>query len=139
MSDPRELYKATILAHERAPRNEGTLEQRTHHARGSNPLCGDRVDVDVRVVDDRIQSVRFVARGCAIAKASASIMTTIVDGRTVEEAKASAARLEALLERGNDERDEALGALLGVRSFPGRTRCATLAWTTLVEAFDADT
>lgn len=134
MTDARELYKALVLEHERSPHNEGHLDDRTHHARGHNPLCGDRVDVHLIVEGDRIVAVRFESRGCAIARASASIMTTLVEGATTGEARERTAQLAALLERGNTETDEALEPLLGVRLFPGRVRCATLAWTTLVEA-----
>lgn len=136
MTDARKLYRETVLEHERAPHNEGRLDTPTHSARGSNPLCGDRVDVDLELEGGRIARARFESRGCAIAKASASIMTTIVEGRTAEEARALAARLEALLARGNVEDDVLLADLLGVRLFPSRTRCATLAWTTLVDALE---
>ncbi|MEQ8279173.1 MAG: SUF system NifU family Fe-S cluster assembly protein [Deltaproteobacteria bacterium] len=134
MTDARALYRAWVLEHEKAPRNEGRLEDPTHSARGSNPLCGDRVDVDLKVEGDSIVRVAFESRGCAIAKASASKMTTLVDGRSPHEARALAERLTTLLARGNTEDDEALADLLGVRAFPSRTRCATLAWTTLVDA-----
>ncbi len=136
MTDARKLYREKVLAHEKAPANEGRLEAPTHSARGSNPLCGDRVDVDLAVDGDRIARVAFESRGCAIAKASASMMTTIVAGKTADEARALAARLAHLLERGNAEDDALLGDLLGVRLFPSRTRCATLAWTTLVDALE---
>ncbi|MEQ9495774.1 MAG: SUF system NifU family Fe-S cluster assembly protein [Deltaproteobacteria bacterium] len=134
MTDARALYRAWVLEHEKTPHNEGRLDAPTHSARGSNPLCGDRVDVDLEVEGDGIVRIAFESRGCAIAKASASKMTTLVEGRSPEEAKALAARLSELLERGNTEDDEVLADLLGVRAFPSRTRCATLAWTTLVDA-----
>src|SRR6185436_12062680 len=100
---------------------------RTHRKRGVNPLCGDRVDVDLRLEGDRIRAIRFRARGCAIAQASASIMTELMLNKTVEEARAMVARLEALLAKDNTEHDAALDPLLGVRQFRGRAQCATLA------------
>ena len=134
MTDARALYRAWVLEHDKAPHNEGRLDVPTHSARGSNPLCGDRVDVELQVEGERIARVAFASRGCAIAKASASKMTTLIEGRSPEEARALATRLEHLLERGNTEDDERLADLLGARAFPSRTRCATLAWTTLVDA-----
>lgn len=139
MTDARELYQQLMLEHARAPRNEGELADATHRRRGANPLCGDRVDVDVRVDDGRVAAIRFRARGCAIAKASASIMTELVAGMTVEEVRALAARLEALLAKDNVETDAALEPLLGVRRFRGRAQCATLAFVTLRSALDGGT
>jgi nitrogen fixation protein NifU and related proteins len=134
VTDARELYKAQVLEHAHAPKNEGELADRTHHHRGTNPLCGDRIDVDLKLEGEHIAAIRFRARGCAIAVASGSIMTELVQGKTAAEARRLSARLEALLAPGNTESDAALDILLGVRRFRGRTQCATLAFTTLCEA-----
>lgn len=137
MTDPNDLYQAEILDHDENPRNEGRLEAPTHSARVSNPLCGDRVQVDLQVEDGVIVDIRFVGRGCAISRASASMMTELVIGRPA----ASAAELEAVLEtwlntdaRRPPEGLEALEPLGAVRAFPSRKRCATLAWASLAKA-----
>lgn len=130
------LYHEVILAHDRAPRNEGTLEAATHRARVSNPLCGDRVQIDLRVKEERITEARFVGRGCAIARASASLLTTLTQGCPTDRAATYRARLEAWL-GGRGDLPEALSALLvfdGVRAFPSRARCASLAWEALEQA-----
>ncbi len=136
MSDSlRALYKQAVLEHSKRPRNHGPLSPRTHEARGVNPLCGDRITIQLRVAEasGRVAAVMFTARGCAIAKASGSILTELVAGLTLAEARALARRFEALargeLEPG--EGDESLAPLLGVRASPSRLRCATLAWETL--------
>jgi len=134
--DLRDLYQEIILDHSRNPRNSGELEDATGTAQGNNPLCGDRVSVSIRLDGDRITDARFVARGCAISVASASMMTEMLKGKTVAEAQAAFDSFRARLEdkdtspAGNDDADE-LGALMGVRDFPTRIKCATLPWHTL--------
>lgn len=133
--DPSDLYRAQIVEHSKHPRHEGPLDGATHEAKGINPLCGDRVTVRLRVDGGTIVEAAFEARGCAIAKASASILTEAVTGLEVGTAEARAARLQALVDGAEaDEGDAALAPLAGVRQFPSRKRCATLAWTTLQEA-----
>ncbi len=136
MSDSlRALYKQAVLEHSKRPRNHGPLSPCTHEGKGVNPLCGDRITLQLRVDADsgRVQAAAFTARGCAIAKASGSILTELVAGLSLAEAQALARRFEALaqgeLEAGPG--DEALAPLLGVRASPSRLRCATLAWETL--------
>ncbi|MCB9751436.1 MAG: SUF system NifU family Fe-S cluster assembly protein [Myxococcales bacterium] len=131
-----QLYKAAVLEHSKRPRNHGPLAPCSHEARGINPLCGDRITIQLRVEDDRVRAAGFTARGCAIARASGSILTEVIAGRAVDEARQLAARLDALL-RGDappGAGDEPLAPLLGVRAFPARLRCATLAWETLLDA-----
>ena len=132
--DLRDLYQEIILDHSRSPRNSGRLEQPSGEARGNNPLCGDRITVQVRLEDERVADVRFEARGCAISVASASMMTELVKGKDMAEAKAI---FEDFIARvtGSDEDDgpSELSALMGVRKFPARVKCATLPW----HAFDA--
>lgn len=138
-ADAKALYQQRVMAHYKAPHNEGTLDPRTHEAKGDNPLCGDRVTVHLDLRDGRIEAIAFQVRGCAIAKASASMMTTVVKGRSADEARRLSARLrESLLPDSPPlPDDDPLAAFAGVRLFPTRTRCATLAWETLENALDS--
>ncbi len=136
--DAKTLYQQQVLEHAKTPRNEGDLEPHTHAAKGVNPLCGDRVSVSVMVEDGRISDIRFRSRSCAITKASASMMTTIVRGKTVDDARALAKRLATVVSTGDatPEPDDPLSPFAGIRHFPTRTRCATLPWDTLDDALD---
>jgi len=134
-----DLYQEIILEHSRHPRNSGKPEGADREARGNNPLCGDRVTVYLSVGDGRIDDVGFDARGCAISIASASMMSEMLKGKTVEEAKALFERFHALVTgaaRGDDAADglDELSALAGVRQFPTRIKCATLAWHAMIAA-----
>lgn len=138
MSDLRDLYQELILDHQRRPRNFKKLEHPTAHARGMNPLCGDQLIVYLALEADRIKEVTFEGTGCAISKASASLMTEKLKGKTVAEAEALFGTFHTLLTDENAQLDEtteeALGKLAvfsGVREFPARVKCATLAWHTL--------
>jgi len=134
MSDLSELYQEVILDHNRSPRNFRRLEGASHHAEGYNPLCGDRVTVFVRIEGDRIADVTFEGSGCAISKASASLMTDRIKGTTVAEARSLFDRFHKMVTTPSDEPVEELGklsALAGVREFPVRVKCASLAWHTL--------
>jgi nitrogen fixation protein NifU and related proteins len=140
--DLRDLYQDTILDHSRHPRNFGRLEPCDHRADGNNPLCGDRVTVFMRIEGGRIADLSFEARGCAISLASASMMTELVKGRTVAEAQAIFERFREIVTRKGpvdaDELDrlDGLAALVGVRQFPMRVKCATLPWHTMVAAVE---
>lgn len=141
MSDLRDLYQTTILDHNRRPRNFRRIEGPARHADGYNPLCGDKVSVEVKIRDDRVEDVAFQGAGCAISTASASLMTEAVKGRTLAEAEDLFHRFHELLTGGpHDEPDaEKLGKLAvfsGVREFPVRVKCATLAWHTLRAALE---
>ena len=143
MIDLRALYQDVILDHSKNPRNAGTLEPHSHAARGNNPLCGDKIEVFVDLDDDeRIRDLRFEAKGCAISVASASMMTELVKGETVADAKAVFERFREIVTRkGEVAEDEIealdkLAALIGVREFPMRVKCATLPWHTLAAALD---
>jgi nitrogen fixation protein NifU and related proteins len=134
--DLSELYQDMILHHSRSPRNKGVLDDPTGHAEGHNPLCGDRVDIYVHVADGLISDVRFEGEGCAISTASASLMTESVKGKTVEEAEQIFRKFHRMVteEGGAEELGEdfeKLEVLAGVREFPVRVKCATLAWHTL--------
>lgn len=130
--DSATLYPAAILQHSRAPKNQGPLDDATHEARLDNPLCGDRVAVQLRIEGTLIQEARFTGKGCAISLASASMLTEAVSGLAVEEATELAARLLTLASGREDVSDLGpLEPLRGVRAFPGRRRCATLPWEAL--------
>ncbi|MDX1606997.1 MAG: SUF system NifU family Fe-S cluster assembly protein [Candidatus Competibacterales bacterium] len=126
----RELYQEVILDHNKQPRNYRVLEPATHQADGHNPLCGDRVRVFLRVEDGVIQDIAFQGQGCAISTASASLMTTALKGKRLEEAEALFGRFHDMV-TGNSEMPADMGklaVLTGVRDFPSRVKCATLAW-----------
>jgi nitrogen fixation NifU-like protein len=139
--DLRELYQDIILDHGRHPRNFHAMEHPTHFAHGHNPLCGDRVTVYLQLEGDRVKDVSFEGRGCAISTASSSLMTEILKGKTLDEAKALFATFHAKVTGGEppetpeeleDDLDR-LEPLTGVKTFPARVKCATLAW----HAFEA--
>jgi nitrogen fixation protein NifU and related proteins len=140
--DLRQLYQEVILDHYKRPRNFGPLPGADHSAEGYNPLCGDQVKVSVRLEGDRVADLHFEGAGCAISTASASMMTEAVKGMTVEEAEALFRRFRDLVSgQGTGPRDasgdEDLGkleALVGVRDYPVRIKCATLAWHALRSA-----
>jgi nitrogen fixation NifU-like protein len=138
MSELTDLYQEVVLDHGKRPRNFGPLEGQTHHAEGLNPLCGDHLVVHARVDGDRVQEVRFEGSGCAISKASASVMTGVVKGKTPAEIDALFDRFHRLVTEGaHDEDEAALGKLAvfgGVHEYPTRVKCASLAWHTLRQA-----
>ena len=139
MSDLSDLYQEVILDHNRRPRNFHRLDGASHHAEGYNPLCGDRVTVFVQVEENRIADVAFQGSGCAISKASASLMTDRVKGCTVGEARELFDRFQRMVTTPSDRAVEDLGklsVLAGVREFPVRVKCASLAWHTLKAALD---
>ncbi len=133
MDELQELYQQIILEHYRNPRNYGEVPDATHQAEGYNPLCGDRLEVSLRVEDGRIAEIRFRGSGCAISQASASVMTSVLTGKTVQEAEQLFERFHRLVTEGNapEPVPEVLAAFAGVREFPSRVKCATLAWHTL--------
>jgi nitrogen fixation NifU-like protein len=135
MADVRELYQQVIIDHDRKPRNFGALAHPSQRADGHNPLCGDRVTVEVEVADGVIREVAFQGTGCAISRASASLMTAAVKGKPVAEAEATFARFRSLVMGAPEGSAQgALGKLevfAGVREFPSRIKCATLPWHTL--------
>jgi nitrogen fixation protein NifU and related proteins len=139
MPDLNDLYQEVILDHNRRPRNYRRLENATHEAEGYNPLCGDRVKVFVAVDGGRISEVTFEGAGCAISKASASLMTDRLKGCTVEEARELFGRFQRMVTTSPEQEVEDLGklcVLAGVREFRVRVKCASLAWHTLKAALD---
>lgn len=142
MFDLRELYQEVILDHSRHPRNFGPPAEANRKAEGYNPLCGDRVTVYLALKDGVVQDAAFDGVGCAISVASASLMTEAVKGKTKAEARALFDRFHELVTAGGvsaqelgDELDK-LSVLAGVRHFPIRVKCATLAWHTLWAAIE---
>jgi nitrogen fixation NifU-like protein len=142
MSDTRQLYQEVILDHNRKPRNWGRLADATHEAEGLNPLCGDRLELDVKVANDMVESIAFEGESCAICKASASMMTTVVKGKPRSDAEQLIREFRDMA-TGNLDTAKAphhLGRLTvfaGVRDLPTRVKCAILPWHTLHAAFNS--
>lgn len=136
MTDASELYQAQIIDHDENPRNEGRLEAPTHSAKVSNPLCGDRVQVDLEIDDGVIKKVSFKGRGCALSRASASMMTEILLGRRVDEVPGLSGEVSNWLatDEGPPGELSDLEPLGAVRAFPSRIKCVTLAWEALEKA-----
>jgi len=148
LDDLRELYQEVILDHGKNPRNFRDVEDATCHAHGNNPLCGDQLVVFLKIgADDVIEDVSFVGKGCAISVASASMMTELVKGKTVSETEHLFERFHAMCTGDDDQPDDAavdkddiekLSVLSGVRAFPVRVKCATLAWHTMNAAIHGE-
>jgi nitrogen fixation protein NifU and related proteins len=145
--DLRELYQEVILDHGKNPRNFRDVEDATSQAHGSNPLCGDQLVVYLKLGDkDVIEDVSFVGKGCAISMASASMMTELVLGKTVDEAEYMFDHVHHMCTGDGEEGDpsklgedaDRIGVLSGVREFPVRVKCATLAWHTLKAAMEGE-
>ena len=133
MDDLRELYQETILDHNQNPQNFGRLESYTHSGDGYNPLCGDKLFLTLKVQDSKVKDICFDGSGCAISKASASIMTTLVKGKTVSETEALFDSFHELVTTGKAKQLNIgkLAVMAGVYKYPVRVKCATLAWHTL--------
>jgi len=136
MNELFDLYQDIILDHNKRPRNFRAMDGATHAAEGHNPLCGDEVTVFVKLNGDKIEDVSFQGQGCAISRASASLMTGEVKGKTLREARGEFERVKAMLTGDNDEPVDLLefgnmASLSGVRRFPARIKCATLPWHAL--------
>ena len=148
MSDLRDLYQELILEHSKAPRNFRRLPEASSQAEGFNPLCGDHFTVYLEMDGDTIRDISFQGTGCAISKASASMMTQTLKGKTRAEAEEffrrfhqlvtseQAASEEAAKRNGNGEQLGKLAVFAGVRDYPVRVKCATLAWHTLHAALE---
>jgi len=137
MSATDDMYQSVIIDHDRSPRNFRHIEAPSHHAEGHNPLCGDNVQVELQVGEDgRITDIAFQGSGCAISRASASLMTATLKGKTTAEAQELFDGFHALLTGGKVDA-ASLGKLVvfkGVGEFPMRVKCATLAWHAMKEA-----
>ena len=139
-SDLQDLYQEVILDHNKRPHNFRAIED-AQKAEGYNPLCGDRVTIYLRVENGRVADASFQGSGCAISKASASLMTDSIKGKTLDEVNELFERFQAMITRDPDAPVEELGklsVLAGVRLFPMRVKCASLPWHTLRSAAAAD-
>ncbi len=137
----RDLYRELILDHSRKPRHFGRLTDATHTADGINPLCGDKLRLYLKIGDGRIESSSFEGTGCAISVASASLMTDAIEGLAVESAESYFASVTDRLTGGTSSLDgklDKLAALDGVRDYPSRVKCVTLAWHALHAALTDD-
>jgi nitrogen fixation NifU-like protein len=141
MATTNQMYQTLIIEHDRSPRNYKRLDAPTHHAEGRNPLCGDEVSLDLQLdAEGRIVDVGFEGHGCAVSKASSSMMTTAIKGKTVPEALALFDQFHAMLTGQPGDRD-ALGKLVafeGLAVYPMRVKCATMAWHVLKEALSPE-
>ena len=139
MSDVNELYQEVILDHNRRPHNFRVIDTPTATQEGYNPLCGDRLTLYLTVQDGVIRDAAFQGSGCAISKASASLMTDAVKGQSVADARDMVTRFQRMVTTPPDQQVENMGklsVLAGVREFPVRVKCASLCWHTLKAALD---
>ena len=139
MTELRDLYQEVILDHNKSPHNYREMADASRIALGHNPLCGDKMKLYVRIDGDRIADVAFQGSGCAISKASASIMTDAIMGKSLAEAETLYGKFHDLLTGPPDVKADGAGlgklaVFSGVREFPARVKCATLAWHTLQSA-----
>jgi len=143
MTELSELYQQVILDHNKKPRNFHKLETANHTAEGYNPLCGDQLSVYLRLEDNQVKDISFEGSGCAISKASASMMTQAVKGKTKQEVEVLFNEFHRMVRDELDEESEPnhLGNLKifsGVREFPVRVKCATLSWHTMHAALEGE-
>ena len=142
MSDVNDLYQEVILDHNRRPHNFRVIDGATARQEGYNPLCGDRLTLYLTVEGDVIKDAAFQGQGCAISKASASLMTDAIKGKTVAEARDLFEHFHAMITSDTDTQQEDMGklsVLAGVREFPTRIKCASLAWHTMKAAVAHET
>ena len=141
MADYKALYQEVILDHNKKPRNYGTLEHPSHHAEGHNPLCGDHLSVALNLDGDTVDQIAFHGESCAICKASASMMTAAVKGKTREQAQALTQEFLDMttgkLDLSQPNQIGRLAVFAGVRDLPTRVKCAILPWHTLQAAFNS--
>ena len=142
MSDLRELYQEVILDHNKRPRNFRAIGPPSQKAEGFNPLCGDKITVYLRMAGNVIEDVSFEGSGCAISKASASLMTDAIKGRTLQDAEGFFGEFHRMVTSPADDpvelgRLDKLAVFAGVREYPVRVKCASLAWHTLRAALEA--
>ena len=143
MNDLQDLYQDIIMDHNRRPRNFGPVEQPTHKKEGYNPLCGDQIELELKIVDGIVVDVGFTGVGCAISKSSASMMTEEIKGKTLEVVTSMFEQFRRMITV-NNENDldvDLLGdleILQGVSQYPARIKCATLSWHTLNSALEGD-
>jgi nitrogen fixation NifU-like protein len=137
----RELYQEIIIDHNRNPRNHRVMEHPSCEAEGFNPLCGDKLTLYIKIDKGIIQDISFIGCGCAISQASASLMTDMLQGKSIEKAHELFGRFHQMVTEDTEESSSSLDkltVLAGVRTFPARVKCATLAWHTLEAALKKD-
>jgi len=135
MSDLTDLYQAVILDHSKRPRNRGRLPTATRVASGDNPTCGDNCTVYLRMDGDRIAEIGFDGSGCAISQASASLMTTLIKGKTAEQVATTFGEFREIVTTGKaPEELSDIAAFAGVHAYPARIKCATLSWHAALDA-----
>ena len=135
-----ELYREVVLDHYRHPQNRGTIENPSVVAEGSNPFCGDEVALYLKLDDGHVTDVAFTGRGCSISQASASMMTDVIKGKSLEEVRALFTTFRGMMHGEGMPGGQDLGdleALEGVRKYPIRIKCALLAWTTLQDGLES--
>ena len=141
MADMKALYQEVIMDHNKKPRNYGKLSPCTHHAEGHNPLCGDHISLTMNMDGDKVESIGFEGEACAICKSSTSLMTVAVKGKSRSEAEEIARDFLDMttgkLDRNAPNKLARLTVFAGVREYPARVKCASLAWHTLKAAVDA--
>ncbi len=143
-SELKELYQQVILDHNKSPKNFRVIENATRHAEGYNPLCGDRIDVYMNITDGVVDDISFKGEGCAISKASASLMTSVLKGKRKEEAEKLFEKFHDLVtgklgEKPDTDELGKLAVFAGVQEFPVRVKCASLAWHTMINALNNKT
>jgi nitrogen fixation NifU-like protein len=143
MTDMRQLYQEVILDHNRKPRNFGAILGANRHAEGHNPLCGDHIKLSLNLLENKIESIAFEGEGCAICKASASMMTGAVKGKSVQDAEIIVEEFRGMATGtlNPDNQSNQLGKLkvfAGVKDLPSRVKCAILPWHTLHAALNAE-
>ena len=135
-----DLYREIILDHYRRPRHKHAVDPADRTIEANNPLCGDEIDLMVRFEGDTVAAIGFLGRGCSISQASASMLCDAVTGMPSADARVLAERFRAMLKTGADDDDLGdLEALRGVRAYPVRVKCATLAWNALLQALGSET
>ena len=138
MSQFDDLYREIILDHYKEPRSKGHIEKPDIAARGHNPLCGDEVDITMSVDDGRVTDIRFDGVGCAISQASASMLTELIEGKSLSEVERIAGLFKEMMLEDGDSVEELgdLEALQGVKKYPVRIKCAILSWNTMLEGME---
>ena len=141
MNELQELYQQVIIDHNHNPRNFHEIEHPSHSAKGHNPLCGDKIDIYLTIKDDIITEVSFMGSGCAISKASSSLMTETILGKTVAEARKLFDSVHRMITSGKTDIEGIgkLAVLSGVHKFPARVKCAILPWHTMKNALKNNT
>ncbi len=141
MNDLQDLYQQVIIDHNHNPRNFHEIEHPSHSAKGHNPLCGDKIDIYLTIKDGIITEVSFMGSGCAISKASSSLMTEALLGKSITEANKLFNSVHDMITKGITDADNIgkLAVLSGVHKFPARVKCAILPWHTMKNALEKST